>query len=89
MAKDYRHQPTLAALEQLIEANEVALILPKQAVDEFATPRPRITAKPTLGTRATEIYVLRAPDLDRGGKTGLTILVATATVTGGASIVRV
>ena len=34
-----------------------------QAVDEFATPRPRITAKPTLGTRATEIYVLRAPDL--------------------------
>ena len=25
MAKDYRHQPTLAALEQLIEANEASL----------------------------------------------------------------
>jgi beta-lactam-binding protein with PASTA domain len=34
-----------------------------QAVDEFATPRPRITAKPTAGTRVSEIYVLRAPDL--------------------------
>jgi beta-lactam-binding protein with PASTA domain len=34
-----------------------------QAVDEFATPRPRITAKPTVGTRVSEIYVLRAPDL--------------------------
>jgi hypothetical protein len=33
------------------------------AVDEFATPRPRITAKPTVGTRVSEIYVLRAPDL--------------------------
>lgn len=35
-------QPTLAALEQLIEANEVALILPKQAVDEFARNKDRI-----------------------------------------------
>ena len=42
MAKDYRHQPTLAALEQMIEANEVALILPKQAVDEFARNKDRI-----------------------------------------------
>jgi len=42
MAKDYRHQPTLAALEQLIEANEVSLILPSQAVDEFARNKGRI-----------------------------------------------
>jgi hypothetical protein len=32
MARDYRHQPALAALEQLIETNEVSLILPSQAV---------------------------------------------------------
>src|ERR1700722_10369387 len=42
MAKDYRHQPTLAALEQLIEANEVSLVLPEQAVDEFARNKDRI-----------------------------------------------
>jgi len=42
MAKDYRHQPTLAALEQLIEANEVSLILPRQTVDEFARNKERI-----------------------------------------------
>ena len=42
LAKDHRHQPTLAALEQLIASNEVALILPKQAVDEFARNKDRI-----------------------------------------------
>ncbi len=42
MAKDYRHQPTLAALEQLIEAKKVSLILPKQSVDEFARNKDRI-----------------------------------------------
>lgn len=42
MAKDYRHQPTLAALEQMIEAGEVDLILPKQSVDEFARNKDRI-----------------------------------------------
>jgi hypothetical protein len=42
MAKDYRHRPTLAALEQMIEAKEVALILPSQAVDEFARNKERV-----------------------------------------------
>src|SRR5208283_4492247 len=42
MAKDYRHQPTLAALEQLIEANEVALVLPRQTIDEFARNKDRV-----------------------------------------------
>jgi len=42
IAKDYRHQPTLAALEQLIEAEEAALILPSQAVNEFARNKERI-----------------------------------------------
>jgi hypothetical protein len=42
MAKDYRHQPTLAALEQMVEAKEVSLILPKQSVDEFTRNKDRI-----------------------------------------------
>ncbi|MET4292502.1 PIN domain-containing protein [Bradyrhizobium sp. LB5.2] len=42
MAKDYRHQPTLAALEQMIEGGEVSLILPQQAVAEFARNKERI-----------------------------------------------
>ena len=42
MAKDYRHQPTLAALEQMIEAGEVDLILPRQSVDEFARNKDRL-----------------------------------------------
>lgn len=42
IAKDYRHQPTLAALEQMLEAGEVTLILPRQSVDEFARNKERI-----------------------------------------------
>jgi hypothetical protein len=42
MAKDYRHQPTLAALEQLIESGEVRLALPRQVVDEFVRNKDRI-----------------------------------------------
>ena len=42
MAKDYRHQPTLAALEQMIQACEVALVLPTQSVDEFTRNKDRI-----------------------------------------------
>jgi hypothetical protein len=42
VAKDYRHQPTLRALEGLIENGEVSLILPRQAVDEFARNKERI-----------------------------------------------
>ncbi len=42
MAKDYRHQPTLAALEKMIEGREISLALPRQAVDEFARSKDRI-----------------------------------------------
>ncbi len=42
MAKDYRHQPTLEALERLMEAGEVELILPSQVIDEFQRNRDRI-----------------------------------------------
>jgi len=42
LAKDYRHQPTLNALEQMIEAGEVQIALPRQAIDEFARNKDRI-----------------------------------------------
>lgn len=42
IAKDHRHRPTLTALEQMIEAGEVSLALPRQAVDEFARNKDRI-----------------------------------------------
>ena len=42
MAKDYRHQPTLAALEQMIESGDVSLVLPQQSVVEFARNKDRI-----------------------------------------------
>jgi PIN domain len=47
MAKDYRHQPTLAALEQMIEAKEVSLILPQQSVAEFARNKDRVVKDST------------------------------------------
>ncbi len=42
LAKDYRHQPTLRALEQMIDDHEVRLALPQQALDEFARNKDRI-----------------------------------------------
>lgn len=42
MAKDYRHQPTLRALEQMIDHGEVRVALPQQALDEFARNKERI-----------------------------------------------
>lgn len=41
-AKDYRHQPTLRAVEQMIEVGEVSLVVPRQTVDEFARNKERI-----------------------------------------------
>lgn len=42
LAKDYRHQPTLQALEQMIEGGNVQVALPRQALDEFARNKERI-----------------------------------------------
>ena len=42
MAKDYRHQPTLSALERMMEVGEVSLVLPKQVMEEFESNKSRI-----------------------------------------------
>ncbi|MDP2214092.1 PIN domain-containing protein [Phenylobacterium sp.] len=41
-AKDHRQQVTLRYLEELIDAGEVSLILPRQVLEEFANNRDRI-----------------------------------------------
>src|SRR5258705_5455639 len=42
IAKDYRHHPTLTALEQLVKEAEVSLILRRQSVEEFARNKDRV-----------------------------------------------
>ena len=42
VAKDYRHQLTLHALEQMMTAGEVYLVVPQQTVDEFARNKDRV-----------------------------------------------
>ncbi|WP_010161911.1 PIN domain-containing protein [Sphingomonas sp. PAMC 26617] len=42
LAKDYRQRPTIAALEELIKADVVHLLIPEQIVTEFARNKERI-----------------------------------------------
>lgn len=42
LAKDYRHQPTLQALQQMIDEGEVRVALPQQALEEFARNKEKI-----------------------------------------------
>src|SRR3954468_889445 len=42
LARDHRQQPLLSALEELIRAGEVSIILPQTVVDEFDRNKGRI-----------------------------------------------
>src|ERR1700678_313816 len=42
IAKDYQQQAILAALEELIRQGDIALILPRTVVDEFARNKARV-----------------------------------------------
>lgn len=42
LAKDYRDQPVIRALEDLVESGQVALIVPQQVLDEFERNKARI-----------------------------------------------
>jgi hypothetical protein len=37
-AKDYRHQATLHAVEQMIEVGEISLIVPRQSATNHGSP---------------------------------------------------
>lgn len=52
LAKDYREQPVIAALEDLIESGELELIVPQQVLDEFDRNKARITDEARRGLQS-------------------------------------
>jgi predicted nucleic acid-binding protein len=42
LAKDYREQPVISALEDLVAAGEIQLIVPQIVVDEFNRNKTRV-----------------------------------------------
>lgn len=44
LAKDYRNQPVIAALEDILNHGDVALIVPQVVLDEFARNKDRVAA---------------------------------------------
>ncbi|WP_369721326.1 PIN domain-containing protein [Bradyrhizobium sp. LLZ17] len=42
LAKDYREQPIISALEDLVAAGEIELIVPQIVVDEFDRNKARV-----------------------------------------------
>ena len=52
MAKDYRHQPTLNALEQMIRDGGVSLAVPQQTLDEFERNKVRVAKETSQGISA-------------------------------------
>ncbi|QCM13673.1 hypothetical protein CFBP6625_24910 (plasmid) [Agrobacterium tumefaciens] len=45
LSKDYRSQPLISALEDLVAADEIRLIVPQIVVDEFLRNKSRVTAE--------------------------------------------
>ncbi|HDR9163788.1 TPA: DUF4935 domain-containing protein [Burkholderia vietnamiensis] len=52
LAKDYREQPIIGALEDLVESGEVELIMPQQVLDEFDRNRARIVEEARRGLQS-------------------------------------
>src|SRR5258708_2025111 len=53
VAKDYQQQAILSALEELIRHGDVALILPRTVVDEFARNKARIIEESSRSLSST------------------------------------
>lgn len=53
LAKDYQQQAILAALEELIRQKDVALILPRTVVDEFARNKARVIEESSRSLSST------------------------------------
>lgn len=49
LSKDYRSQPLINALEDLVAANEIRLIVPQIVVDEFLRNKSRVIAEAQRG----------------------------------------
>ena len=59
VAKDYQQQAVLAALEELIQQDDIALILPRIVVDEFARNKARVIEE---GSRSLSSTLKRAKE---------------------------
>jgi hypothetical protein len=46
LAKDYREQPVIGALEDLVAAGEIELIVPQIVIDEFNCNKARVIDRP-------------------------------------------
>src|SRR5216683_760615 len=53
VAKDYQQQAIMAALEELVRQGDVALILPRTVVDEFASNKARIIEESSRSLSST------------------------------------
>jgi PIN domain-containing protein len=52
LAKDYREQPVISALEDLIAARQVKLIVPQVVLDEFSRNRGRVVEDARRGLQS-------------------------------------
>lgn len=52
LAKDYREQPVIGALEDLVESGEVELVVPQQVLDEFDHNKARIVEEARRGLQS-------------------------------------
>ncbi|WP_269768295.1 PIN domain-containing protein [Burkholderia ubonensis] len=52
LAKDYREQPVVSALEDLVGSGEVELIVPQQVLDEFDRDKARIIDEARRGLQS-------------------------------------
>jgi hypothetical protein len=64
VAKDYQQQAILAALEELIREGDLALILPRTVVDEFARNKARVVED---SSRSLSSTLKRAKEAVSGG----------------------
>lgn len=52
LAKDYREQPVISALEDLVESGEVELVVPQQVLEEFDRNKTRIIEEARRGLQS-------------------------------------
>ena len=73
LAKDYREQPVIGALEALISSKEVEVIVPQQVLDEFDRNKTRIIEEARRGLQAHFRLVRQAVNRfgDDGSKAGI------------------
>jgi hypothetical protein len=68
LAKDYRHQPVISALEDLISAGEIELLVPQIVLDEFTRNKDRVAADAARSLKSHFSLVRDAVTHSRAGE---------------------